>query len=577
MTDFISADRANAATLLPAEACTTGHTLTYAVRPVEDLALQLSFVIAGSSAGAGDTLAVSGTDWRGAVQTESIDVSGGNATYTGANYWASIDNIDCNGWADGTLAVTQPIWGVVWDHGSGLYTVTGDLDIGDGATSTFFKEVSSTIIFSTTPSFYGFKVTDNATAQFGEIYPGTTSPLNGCRVVSNKTDHTTLVAVSGTLNFYDSRLIKGTGKGFYVNGTLNSSFSTFQGNYLPTQTANTEFMLENGSTINVDSTCFINWQWLDFDVGTPAQFENVYISLGKYSVYGGTHNVKLTGVSLADDEVDQVLLNGTNMSFKDPDFILDDVDNSNLHKVEMLSDINIKVTDKDGVPISGATVSGNIGTLVNGSDNNRYRSLTSVAAVYPWTVTWPTAVGWESYFEYYDGTTCPGINQNEITLDGGSSFVDTTNSSGVISTTEVHTGRYQGSALSYKGMYDAAMTLTITCSGYEPLVVDHLEWSTDNRDPASRKNLQFELQDEVVYPAVGVVSSGIDYGEGGTQYVGTFVVPVEADVRSGIDYGAAGIEFTGIYVASGTSTNRPILVRDKDDNEYKLRFVYITL
>jgi hypothetical protein len=48
-------------------------------------------------------------------------------------------------------------------------------------------------------------------------------------------------------------------------------------------------------------------------------------------------------------------------------------------------------------------------------------------------------------------------------------------------------------------------------------------------------------------PAVADVQSDVQYGDGGTQYTGTFAVPAVADVQSDVAYGAAGAEFTGTF------------------------------
>ena len=58
-----------------------------------------------------------------------------------------------------------------------------------------------------------------------------------------------------------------------------------------------------------------------------------------------------------------------------------------------------------------------------------------------------------------------------------------------------------------------------------------------------------------VYPAVGDVDSGVQYGPTGTDYTGTLVQPAEADVESGVSYGAGGTEFTGTLVVGGGGGN----------------------
>ena len=169
--DFVTADRAGTAELTPEDtpdACTTNMTLTYQIRPVEALALQITFTLAGTSAGAGDTLDVTGTDWDGVAQgPESIDVSGGDGAYTGANKWRTITDIDCTGWADGTLKVTQPQWGVIWDYGNNeQYQLDANWDIGNNSTSTYFQSKNDAFHLSTT-----FKIRTRAQAHcwIGEL------------------------------------------------------------------------------------------------------------------------------------------------------------------------------------------------------------------------------------------------------------------------------------------------------------------------------------------------------------------------------------------------------------------------
>lgn len=167
---FVTADRAGEAVLLAATSCTTNMTLTYQIRPVEDLALQISFILSGTSAGAGDTLDITGTDWAGNAQgPETIDVSGGDGTYNGANTWRTITDIDCTGWADGTLRVTQPQWGFIWDYGGGQYHVDANLQIGDSSTSTYFASELESVYWETGVKF---DVKSNAELRIGELSNG---------------------------------------------------------------------------------------------------------------------------------------------------------------------------------------------------------------------------------------------------------------------------------------------------------------------------------------------------------------------------------------------------------------------
>jgi hypothetical protein len=154
---FVAADRAGTGTSLLAAWSPNSNTkaLTYQVRPVELLALLISFAVASKTAEA-DYIFITGTDWLGAAQTESINVSAGNGTYVSAKRFKTITNIDCSDnaagggtvWANGTVAVAQPIWGVIWNKGNRQYQLDAYVYIGDGSTSTYFLTKQEQITIS---------------------------------------------------------------------------------------------------------------------------------------------------------------------------------------------------------------------------------------------------------------------------------------------------------------------------------------------------------------------------------------------------------------------------------------------
>jgi hypothetical protein len=145
--DFVTADRAGEAVLMAATNGAKGMTLTYQIRGVEDLALLISFIVASKTADT-DYVFITGTDFAGNAQTESIDVSAGNGTYVSTKYFKTITQIDCEdagdgsgtAWADGTLRVTQPRWGFIWDYGDSQYKMECFVEVGDGSTSTYFGD-----------------------------------------------------------------------------------------------------------------------------------------------------------------------------------------------------------------------------------------------------------------------------------------------------------------------------------------------------------------------------------------------------------------------------------------------------
>ena len=104
-----------------------------------------------------NTLDITGTSFDGSAQNESIDVSGGDDTYNGTKKWATITDIDCNGWDDGTLEVNQGSWGVIWDFGGGQYQVDAVFEIGNGTTPTYFSSVNELVYYNTGASIEIFK------------------------------------------------------------------------------------------------------------------------------------------------------------------------------------------------------------------------------------------------------------------------------------------------------------------------------------------------------------------------------------------------------------------------------------
>lgn len=154
--DFVTADRAGSVTLLAAWSPNSNtKALTYQITPVEKLALLISFVVAGKTAEA-DYIFITGTDAWDNAQTESINVSAGNGTYVTTKRFRTITNIDCSDnpagggtvWADGTVALTQAQWGVIWDYGTDQYKIDCNLNVGNGSTATYFASESQTITFA---------------------------------------------------------------------------------------------------------------------------------------------------------------------------------------------------------------------------------------------------------------------------------------------------------------------------------------------------------------------------------------------------------------------------------------------
>lgn len=149
--DVHDADLAGEFELLAATGPAADITLDNQVRPAALLALKITFTLAGTNAGAGDTLDLTGTNAWGDAQTESIDVSGGNDDYTTAKYWQTITDIDCIGFSDavGTVAAKQGQWGVIEERvEDAVYYIAAAIDFGNGSTTTYFESVKEAVYFA---------------------------------------------------------------------------------------------------------------------------------------------------------------------------------------------------------------------------------------------------------------------------------------------------------------------------------------------------------------------------------------------------------------------------------------------
>lgn len=233
---LIAADRAGTLSLLPAIAPALGLTLTTQIRPCEKRALPLSITLAGTNAGAGDSVILSGTDAWGQVQTESIDVSGGNGAYISAKRFQAITSIDCSGFDDevGAISITQPQWGVIWDKGNNQYEIWARLYFGDGVTPTYFKDYGKHIVF---PANIGWvnqdcrlTIRNNAIAEFGVLNDISKKITNaGCHFLDleiNTPVQPFQVQSGGVLYFYSSTFKICYGGG--LSGPNNTEF-TFSG------------------------------------------------------------------------------------------------------------------------------------------------------------------------------------------------------------------------------------------------------------------------------------------------------------------------------------------------------------
>lgn len=224
--DICQADEGGSYTLLYNAACTVDMSLTNEIRVAGWESTACSFTLIGTSAGGGDTLDIQGLDACGNEQTESIDVSGGDGDYVGSNVWKKISKLDCTGWADGVVAVTQARWGLVSPTLGPELVTNGDFtfwtaDDPDGMTVGLEDGANSVTENSGKARFVG----DGSAALYVGVISWTAG--NVYRVQTEVTD-----ATSSSLKFWDQ-----SGGGIFGPSAGLDSVGTYVQYYRPTGTA----------------------------------------------------------------------------------------------------------------------------------------------------------------------------------------------------------------------------------------------------------------------------------------------------------------------------------------------------
>jgi len=370
--DFVTADRAGEAALLAATAgLSPTLALSFALRPVDVIALLISFIVASKTTET-DHIFITGTDWRGAAQTEGIDVSAGNATYVSTKYFATISNIDCSDnaagggtqWADGTVRVTQPQWGFIWNNGHGQYIIDAKtFAIGDGSTSTYFQSRTENAYF---PNYSDESdlVLASATLHLG-ILDDVEETRDGS-VWNFKRDAGTFKGLRflGILKLYGSQIIQpdsysGGAQPFFfwlVNSSSDIQNSILEGIGVlmdgNNPTIRNSIIYASGGSSN-------GWQ----DVGSSATFINnrVY-STARGITFSFQHGAKVIGATISNIATSTILLS----TISNDVFLIDSTydkpivvawqiptNSADFHEQQT---VNIHVADKDGSDLQSVVV-----------------------------------------------------------------------------------------------------------------------------------------------------------------------------------------------------------------------------
>jgi len=508
---FVTADRAGTGTFLKvASAPSKTYTLTYPVRPVEFRAIVTKFVVAAKTAHT-DYLFITGTDAWDAAQTESIDVSAGNGTYTSTKRWRTISNISCSDaadgtgtlWADGTLAVTQDIWGVIWDKGGSQYQQDCILNIGDGSTYTYFKDTLKHISFKNLNLGVNYYITVTANASFltGNVTDTTNKFTNsGCHFhfLGTSGYHRWLYCSNGSTVYIASSAASTAGARWAIyGGTSITAFglwnSAFIGSIEPTildlnvsnllATANpsTSSYLLNGCTGTFDNITAIGYSnaLIVGLVPGPVVYRNAKLLKMFWIAFGLTASCPAE-VTALDCTADAWLIS------------IDSTATGNFYRAYTC---NVKVCDKNGTPIQTATVDCEYAHLVTGSDNKTYKCIADHTAVDA-THKPITGTDWASYWVLHstDGT----LGGSWVT---GFAYKAGTAVWGVGTVTTDATGNISEQNINYRRSYYSGAQLlethihkfTISKAGYQTLVLDNItvssaiKWHKELQNPALKR------------------------------------------------------------------------------------------
>lgn len=380
-----TADLAGTRNLMFPTTCKTGL-IPLNPFPCEQGALRVSCILTGTTAGAGDTIGITGTDSEGGAISESIDVSAGNGTYVSIKSYKTITTIDCNGWTDGTIEVTQGRWGVLGktENSYQLYT---RLVIGDGTTTTTFADTMKDIQImkgiSCASSFNYIRGAAKSTITFGTAVDATDKIAgNGCRF-------SLLEDVEAYLEIIYS--IGGTTSDTFLYLYGCSFVSTMQSARVKAMNAamrvwgcqfNKNVAVLQSNSVDIFQHVITNTSEGMFDLSNPTGtyvVQNMFIANCSSGIYAISAPYKVRDVQIINCTI-PVKQYGTPT---DEYYLIDcTVDSwTNMYvvasrKIVRQYSVNLKVVDALGDPIEGATVS-----LIDKDDAQVFSTITSAAGV----------------------------------------------------------------------------------------------------------------------------------------------------------------------------------------------------
>ena len=358
--DMYLADQAGTGTVLNvAENGAAAVTLDYQIRPTHSKALKVKCIVAAKTAEA-DYIFISGTDAWDAAQTEALDVTAGNGSYETTKRFKTITNLDCSDnaagggevWADGTIAVTQDIWGVVWEYvADGDYKIDCIVDFSNAVTATYFQSKNELVYFATGMRFL---VTANATLTLGA--KSGDWGISGSSWIYTSDASEIICNTGGTLNLYDSRLTNLTqtnSQQSIFSGTIEMKNATLAGG----GSAKVRWVFTN-TTTDLERVYINNSGYGIGLTATLSALNNIHAHLcayGVFALFGATvENILITNSTTADVGTFNV---NTVAVVKDPATSLGTIyiGSAGGNVTEQYT-CNIHIADEDGADLSGVTV-----------------------------------------------------------------------------------------------------------------------------------------------------------------------------------------------------------------------------
>jgi hypothetical protein len=358
------------------------------------------------------TVRLLGTDTSDAAQTEDLNITG-NGTYYATKYFKTLTQSQVTAFTksdSGSFAyeVKQAQWGVVWKQGSTQFQLDAKIDLSDGLTDVYFVDTEKQVTFSNgvVGVAYGslirvrgyghfrLGILDDASSKTGS---------RGCTIISLESSITNGILLNnegdiGVIELYATTLdCPNAEHRLSIKNTDKIYGCSFVNNVLPRLC-----VIDLFSLITAKGNAAL--------YGTSGTLDRVLASGFTYA-FQAYENYAALNISNVTIRNCTYIMQGTRLSV---DQYLKNVDSNTwlfywsgtgAGKVYRQYTLDIKVTDKDNNPLSGATV------VVKDKDGNTIFSVTTAA---DGTITQQTVN--RGYYTQANGNTLTDYSPHTLTI-----------------------------------------------------------------------------------------------------------------------------------------------------------------